>query len=372
MELKIFLTGDNHIGLKFNNYPDQIKEDLVNARIENLKNLVLTANKENCDLFVIAGDLFDKVKIAQRDVEKAARALKEFSGTVVVMPGNHDYYDDVIDLWKNFRNYIGENTIILNKWQPYSLKDNDIDAVIYPAFCHQKHSETNCLGWITDDVKTNDAKWNIGVAHGSLQGLSPDMENKYFNMNEKELEGLGMDVWLLGHTHIPYPPIENIKNRKVFNAGTPEPDGLDCRHGGHAWFISINENKDVHAKLLQTGQYSFYDIERKVECEHCLEDIKAEILNNDCSKSIYRINLYGRVERELLEQINKLRKELTEKVAYLDLREENLKLKITSDEIEREYTKDSFPYQILSQLKNEDEDALQLAYDLIRGCKDAN
>lgn len=52
--------------------------------------------------------------------------------------------------------------------------------------------------------------------------------------------------------------------------------------------------------------------------------------------------------------------------------ESNLKPKISNEDIEKEYTKDSFPYQILSKLMDEDEEALQLAYDLIRGCKDEN
>jgi len=87
MELKIFLTGDNHIGLKFSNYPDQIKQELIEARINNLRKMVETANEQHCDLFIIAGDLFDKVKIARKDIEKAGGRMFLEKLPFPIMPG---------------------------------------------------------------------------------------------------------------------------------------------------------------------------------------------------------------------------------------------------------------------------------------------
>lgn len=372
MELKIFLTGDNHIGLKFNKYPNEIRQDLIDARIENLKKLITSANEEKCQLFVIAGDLFDNTRVAQKEVERAAKALNEFEGTVLVMPGNHDYYDDMTELWKQFRKHSGDNTVFLNEWKAHSLEDYDIDAAIYPAYCNKKHSDQNCLGWTKEIINKPQAKWHIGIAHGSLQGLSPDLENKYYTMSEKELEGIDMDLWLLGHTHIPYPIEKEVFNRKIYNAGTPEPDGLDCRHSGNAWIITINEEKQVQAKQIETGLYRFYDLDKEISSTQCLEKLKSEILSEDDSKRIVRLNLTGRIERAMLNELQTIYQEIQDKIICLMVDESNLKPKISNEDIEKEYTKDSFPYQILSKLMDEDEEALQLAYDLIRGCKDEN
>ena len=57
MALIIFCTSDLHLGMKFANYPDNIRESLVEARFKTLKRLVEKANSEKCDLFVVAGDL---------------------------------------------------------------------------------------------------------------------------------------------------------------------------------------------------------------------------------------------------------------------------------------------------------------------------
>ncbi len=369
MQLKIFLTGDNHIGLKFNNYPDDIKGDLVNARTENLNHLINLANDKQCDLFVIAGDLFDRINIAKKEISKVAAILGKFTGTVAVMPGNHDYDDDVVDMWKDFKTLSSDNTLILNQWKPHKLQD--LDLTIYPAFCHQKHSDTNCLLWIKEIQDYQESKYHIGIAHGSLQGLSPDINNQYFNMEERELTALPLDLWLLGHTHIPYPKEQRVQNKKVFNAGTPEPDGMDCTHSGNAWIITVDQQKQITAELVETGKYRFYDLSIPIEDEQTLEKIKSQILEGKPKNKLIRIKFTGRVEQTTMDAVKHFHEELAKEVAYLNLELSDLKLKITQREIEKEFSTNSFPNQILTGLLD-DEEALQLAYDLIRGCRNEN
>ena len=55
MSLKIFCTSDLHLGMKFANYPDHIRESLVEARFKTLESLVEKANREKCDLFIVVG-----------------------------------------------------------------------------------------------------------------------------------------------------------------------------------------------------------------------------------------------------------------------------------------------------------------------------
>ena len=61
--LKLLHTSDLHIGMKYNGYPEFIKDELVEARFNVLKTLVEKSNKEQCHLLVIAGDLFEKTTI---------------------------------------------------------------------------------------------------------------------------------------------------------------------------------------------------------------------------------------------------------------------------------------------------------------------
>ena len=55
--LKIFVTGDNHIGLKYDSHENT--SILASRRIEAFENMVQIANRENCAIFAITGDLFE-------------------------------------------------------------------------------------------------------------------------------------------------------------------------------------------------------------------------------------------------------------------------------------------------------------------------
>src|SRR5690554_7109034 len=102
MAIKIFHTADLHLGMRFAGYPE-IQNELINARYETLEKMVAIANKEESDLFVIAGDLFDRVTVKAKEISRTVKILNEFNGElVIVLPGNHDYYTSDSSLWENF------------------------------------------------------------------------------------------------------------------------------------------------------------------------------------------------------------------------------------------------------------------------------
>ena len=54
--VKLFVTGDNHIGRKYDRYPE-IREKLIESRFTCLQDMVRKAEMEGCDFFVIPVDL---------------------------------------------------------------------------------------------------------------------------------------------------------------------------------------------------------------------------------------------------------------------------------------------------------------------------
>jgi DNA repair exonuclease SbcCD nuclease subunit len=362
--IRIFHTGDIHIGMTFNSYPAGVRELLKAARIEVIERMVKQANREGSDLFVIAGDLFDKIKGIDKKTQAAvAEHLSKFEGScVAILPGNHDYHTEMVDLWSSFLNFVDDRVMLLREEKPYDLRECGLDAVIYPAGCHSKHSRENNLGWLKK-MEIDRNLINIGVGHGALSGISPDLDNQYFNMALEELDRIPVDVWLMGHTHITYPEMDTIKNWKVYNPGTPEPDGLDCRHGGNAWIVDIDDNREVDARRVETGKYSFMDLEFKVNQMEDYGRIEREF-KEDIKNTIARIRIKGTIDEEAYRHRLKIREDLEERLLHLILDDSELKIRINSDKIHREFTKGSFPEQLLLSLQ-EDEEALQLAYEII-------
>ena len=116
MLVKIFAAADLHLGMKFSAYPE-VQAELSEARFETLNMLVDLANNEECDLFIIAGDLFDRLSVSKKDIIRAAHLLNSFQGKMAaVLPGNHDYYSGSDStLWKTFREEAGDLVKLIDK-----------------------------------------------------------------------------------------------------------------------------------------------------------------------------------------------------------------------------------------------------------------
>ena len=369
MTLRIMHTGDVHLGMKFNQYP-QISTKLENGRYQALENVIKEANKRNANLLAVAGDLFDKVNIKQVNLKRTVEILDKFSGdAVVILPGNHDYSDGISKLWDQFKKEIKGRMLILEAEKIYNLADFAIPAVVYSAPCDSKLSAQNKIGWIKNLKDRPEAKYHIALAHGALQGFSPDLNDNYFQMNKDELLDIKMDLWLLGHSHLPYPEQKQVTNQKIFNNGTPEPDGMDCSHPGYAWYIELSENKagakEIKAERVKTGNYHFSDLEKEILSESDLEKLVNKILENKPENKILRLKITGELTRTEFNNKDDYLRELRDNCFYAKIDQSNLNMKIDREIIAEEFSESSFPYQLLTELEDNNQ-ALHLAYKMLK------
>ncbi len=367
MAVRLFLSSDLHLGMKFAGYPETLQKRLQETRFECLERIVAAANRETADLLVIAGDLFERVKAPSRDVQRAAAVLREFQGKLAaVMPGNHDFLAPGDVLWATFRDACGSDVLILDEPRPYPLARHDVDACLYPGPCSSKHSDTNAIGWVGQAAKDPGTRHHIGVAHGSLEGFSPDMDGRYYPMTARELRDSGVHLWLLGHTHVRFPESPGARDR-VFCAGTPEPDGFDCAHEGSAWLLDLDDQNVVKARAVSTGSLVFRDQTLQVRTPADLAQIERAFSGADAQRTLLRLRLQGRLSREARESIGALRGRMAAKLVHLDLRTDELREEITRESIDRDYPAGSFPHSLLARLAEEgDADALEAGSDLLQ------
>jgi DNA repair exonuclease SbcCD nuclease subunit len=371
MSLKIFLTSDLHLGMKFAGYPPEIQSALSEARFSTLSRMVQRANERQCDLFVISGDLFEKVPATKRDILRAAQILEGFQGALLtVLPGNHDFITESPgDTWATFEENAGDNVLILKSKKIENLEHYELDVNLYPAPCNSKHSNENNIGWIKNEPKNENVLYHIGIAHGSLEGFSPDFDQRYFPMTTSELYSCGLDLWLMGHTHSQYP--ENPGSRDlIFYPSTPEPDGFDCKHEGKAWILEIDENKNIKAESIVTGSFCFMDKELHLDYDSELETLFNNLLPMDRSKVLLKLKLKGRVSEGKYEKLKDINGMLPD-LFYLKNNYSEVTQEITIDSIDKEFTEKSFPHTLLTKLVKDDnnQEALQIAYELIKELK---
>lgn len=373
--LRIFLTSDNHIGLKYASHSEAAV--LRSKRITAFEGMVQKANEENCALFVIAGDLFENTYgISKGDIKSLLNILSRFSGTVVVLPGNHDYYDDGVKVWQHFKDIMKsyDNIMLITEYKPYKLNIDDRNVVLYPAHCTSLHSAPgeNNLSWIKNEPIVANETFKIGIAHGAVEGETIDNEGAYFLMERSELESIPMDVWLIGHTHVTFP--KNIKEdeytagEKIFNAGTHVQTDVSCNTEGQCFIIEIDDDKTVRAKKYSSGNIHFYRKNITVyanELETKLNSELSEIPEN----SVVDIILSGAVSTAEYENCNKTLENALSKFIEGTYDVYNLSKLITKDLINAEYSETSFSAAFLTALLDEPKEA-QLTYELLKSLRE--
>jgi DNA repair exonuclease SbcCD nuclease subunit len=366
--IKIVHTADLHLGLEFSRYPS-IANQLKEERLKALENIVKRANNEKAHAMVIAGDLFDKLSIGQKLVKETKIILATFNGEVFVIPGNHDWYNASANenkVWSWFEDFPGNNVHFLNRWQKYSFTLNNQEIAIYPCGCHRRHSPEHLITWVKDATK-DPGMVNIGIAHGNVDGYGLDEEGSYFNMSPKELKEAGMDFWLLGHIHAPYPVGDNAGHEVFFFSGNHCSESWKSERPGGAWLIEIDDKKQVKATRWHHTGIVFKDRAYTINTNQDLEHVINELSKMKASQTVLRMTLEGYLTEQELEDAKTKIQDATLSFLHCEL-EWNTMLKITPDTIEQQFAKDTIPYMLLKSLSQDKEDALamQLAYQTIK------
>jgi len=372
--LKIFLTGDNHIGLKYASHEEAAV--IANKRLEAFVDMVDIANRDNCALFVIAGDLFENTySTSKRDIKSLLDVLSCFRGIVAVLPGNHDYYDGEVKVWQYFRDVMAghDNIMLMTEYRPYEINVNGEDVVLYPAHCTSLHSAPgqNNVGWIKNENIEFDGRYHIAIAHGAIEGETIDNEGQYFLMKRAELESVPVDAWLIGHTHVPFP--NNLSDEfsvcyeRIFNAGTHVQTDVSCNTEGQCFILEIDYDKTIRAKKVVTGNLRFYRKNIVLEAER-MEEIIYRELADISDNSVVDLILSGSVSDYEYKNRNAIIGNALSRFIEGEYNDYALSKLISESLIVSEFPETSFSAKLLTSLMDEPKEA-QLAYELLKSLK---
>lgn len=371
MPVRILHTADNHIGLPFKQYPADVREKLVAERFDALRRLVETANERRADFFVVAGDLFDSIRVPVRDIKKTAEILRGFAGeAVVVVPGNHDHYaGPETEVWKRFRHELeaAGNVDLLAAAEAKTYDVAGQPVHFFPCPCPSKTGQESTIGWVAAAAREHPAGLRIGIAHGNVTGLGLDAEGRYFNMDPQALEAAGVATWLLGHIHVPFPTTERGESCPSFMAGTHTPDSLRCRHGGAAWWIECDGERVVGYERLSPGRIRFVRLERELASADDIAALLADCAGCDAASTVLDLQLSGRLAAAERDTLDAAIEEMRPR--FLALSEErDIHDRIDAAQVEARYRSGGLAHRLLTALLADAEhpDAATLAHELIQ------
>lgn len=368
MTLRILHTADNHIGISFNQHPPAVRDHLLEERFVALENLVKTANQRQAHFFVVAGDLFDKVRLPKKTIARTVKILAGFEGeAVLVLAGNHDYYEGAeSELWKSFRSAAeGTCVVALTESGPCDFSGDEFGVRFYACPCPSKHSREHTIGWVAEAEKPADT-FHIGIAHGNLQGLGLDAGNNYFSMTSDDLRSAGLHTWLLGHIHVPSPAPGTTGRPPFFMPGIHTPDSVKCTHPGHAWWIELQDDGSCEYEQLTTGSVRFLRFSRVLNHADDIMKLQTQCEELDGAKTILDLQLTGRLRKEELTRLNELLKKLAPRFLHFTF-EKDVATVLDAAAISQRFPERTLPNALLKELLADDAhpgDA-QLALEII-------
>lgn len=367
MSLRILHTADNHIGLSFNQYPE-VQKHLIEERFASLERMVATANERSAHFIVVAGDLFDKTTVTKPQIEKAVKIIAKFAGdAVLVIAGNHDFCEGPDSkLWKQFRAAAdGTCVLALTGAGSRDFESDEYKVRFHACPCPSKHGKEHTIGWVAKEEKP-DAMLHIGIAHGNVEGLGLDADQRYFNMTESDFRKTGLHTWLLGHIHVPAPAPGTTGRPLYFMPGIHTPDSVKCSHPGHAWWIEMDADGTCRHEQLTTGAIRFVRMNRNLHHANEILELRAACESLDAPNTILDLQLTGRLREEEIAALNAMLKDLSPRFLNFS-QDRDIAAVLDAAAIARRFPEGTLPSTLLQALLSDDAhpgDA-QLALDII-------
>lgn len=281
MGLKILHSADWHLDSPFTGFSPQ-QRLLLRQKQRQLPALIgQVLRRENCDLALLAGDLFDGDP-SRESLELLKAAFREWGVPVLISPGNHDFCCPgsiwTEEVWpENVHIFTGGlESVVLP----------DLNCRVYGA----GYKCMDCLPLLTDFQTEGEESYHIGLLHGDpLTANSPCCP-----ITAAQVRRSCLDYLALGHIH----------KAGAFRAGQtlcawpgcPMGRGWDETGEKGVCIVTLGDTPEVRAVTLHTIGFFSHSLEKAEDLEEFLPGVGSE--------DFYRITLtgYGPVDVDELQR----------------------------------------------------------------------
>ena len=282
MGLRILHTADWHMDSPFSGFSPEQRAWLKNAQRKIPGKIADLVRRENCDLMLLSGDVFDSPD-ARESVALVREALADCGVPVLVAPGNHDYLSSASP-W--LRESWPENVHIFMPGLSW-VDIHELDCRVYGA----GYRGMECSGMLENFRAEGEMRYRLMVLHGDPQRA----QSPYCPITGAQVRDSGLTYLALGHIH----------KSGSFSAGDtlcgwpgcPMGRGYDETGEKGAYIVELGETASIRFVPLDTPR--FFDLEADTgELENILPPVD--------SLDFYRVTLTGTGEGMVEEWKNRL------------------------------------------------------------------
>lgn len=273
--MKIIHSADWHLDAPMTGRTEEQARFLRQEQGKIPEKIADLAKRENCDIMLLAGDLFDGA-YTQESFCKVYDALKNVEIPVFIAPGNHDYCQPnspyICENWP-------ENVHIFQHPAMEAVHLPNLDCTVYGA----GYAAMDCPPLLEGFHAEERGKWHIGVLHGDATNSS----SPYCPVTPQQVRASGLHYLGLGHIH----KSDSFRSGDALCVWPGCPMGHGYDETGSKGVILLELAETVHASFYPLDTPRFYDEILPVG-ESALQALEA-FLPGVATDDFYRITLTG-------------------------------------------------------------------------------
>lgn len=275
MGLKLLHSADWHLDSPFAGFSQEQRRFLKEEQQALPERVVQLCRRENCDMMLLAGDLFDSRTPSRETAERVKRALADSGVPVLIAPGNHDFCGPgspwTQEQWP-------ENVFVFTGGLE-SVTIQGLDCRIYGA----GYQSMDCPPLLEDFQAEGDERYCVAVLHGDpVQNSSPCNP-----ITTAQVRGSGLDYLALGHIH----------KAGAFRAGStlcawpgsPMGRGWDETGDKGVCIVTLDAQAEIRAVSLDLVRFFQETVDVSADPRQALETVLPAVESRD----FYRVLLTG-------------------------------------------------------------------------------
>ena len=285
--VRILHTADWHLG-KEHSYLGAKGEQRKQEVLLTVKSAISLCEKENVDLLLIAGDMFESNRAAKLFADEVLNCFAELTRTkVLIALGNHD----PLTADSPFKNKTLPPNVFVFPENDSVFPFPELGCRVYGRSFSSVYSQGEERFFLTVPA---DDKVNILLLHGETKS---DLSSPYFSVTKTFIEESKMDYIALGHNH-KRSEIVRLGATRFAYSGCIEGQGYDESGLKGAYLGDISKNS-VKLNFVPLAKRVYHDIDVDVTgvlsvSESVVSKIKET--SENYSDDLFYINLVGETE----------------------------------------------------------------------------
>ena len=276
--IKILHTADLHLDAAFSSLSPRQAAQRRQEQRQMLMNIAELANDEECQIVLLAGDLFDSDNAYPDTTEAMIAAFSSCKAQIFIAPGNHDYLTSgCVYLSANWP----ENVHIFKENAIRSVELPSLGCRVYGA----AFTSMDACGLLDGFCAEDDGLVNLMVLHGdSVNAGSPNNA-----ISKAQIAASGLDYLALGHIHMQSGLLKEGRTHYAW-PGCPMGRGFDETGEKGVYIVQADkQSADVRFVPMHGKKYEILSVAAGDDARSAILAALPEDTHND----IYRIILTG-------------------------------------------------------------------------------